>query len=60
MFKILGILVLFYTLYGANKGEIYAKSGVWGKTIRQSESPHYFWSVIAIYTGLGLALIFLF
>jgi hypothetical protein len=60
MFKMLGILVLFYTFYGAHKGEIYAKSGVWGKTISKAESPNYFWSVIAIYTGLGLALIFLF
>lgn len=31
MFKALGLLVALYTLYSVVKGEVYAKSGVWGK-----------------------------
>lgn len=59
-FKGLGILVVLYTLYSASRGEVYAKSGVWGRTIRRGDSPRYFWAVIVIYAGLSLALIFLF
>lgn len=56
MFKLLGILVGLYTLYATFKGEVYAKSGVWGKTVSREDSPEYFWVVIAIYAGLALAL----
>lgn len=56
MFKVLGLLVGLYTLYAAAKGEVYAKSGAWGKTVSRVESPQYFWVVIAIYAGLALAL----
>ena len=60
MFKILGGLVILYTLYAASKGEVYAKSGAWGKTILKTETPQYFWTVIFIYSGLGIALLTVF
>jgi len=60
MFKMLGILLALYTLYTAFKGEVYAKSGAWGRTLSRDGSPEYFWLVIAIYAGLSVALLTLF
>lgn len=60
MFKTLGALVALYTIYAATKGEVYAKSGAWGRTVTRADSPEYFWVVIAIYATLSLALIFVF
>lgn len=60
MFKVLGILVVVYTIYAAINGEVYAKSGAWGRTVSRSDSPEYFWVVIAVYACLGLALIAVF
>jgi hypothetical protein len=60
MFKLLGALVGLYTLYAAINGEVYAKSGAWGRTVSRVDSPEYFWVVIAIYAGLSVALITVF
>jgi len=60
LFKWLGILAALYTIYSVSRGEVFAKSGVWGRTVMRAESPHYFWTVIVIYSGLSLALVFLF
>lgn len=60
LFKLLGVLVLAYTLYSAWRGEVFAKSGAWGRTIVRGDSPRYFWGVIAIYCLLGLALLTIF
>lgn len=57
MFKTLGILVGLYTLFAIAKGEVYAKSGVWGRTISKQHSRDYFWIVIAIYAALSVALL---
>jgi len=56
VFKILGVLIGLYTLYAAIHGEVYAKSGAWGRTISRVDSPEYFWVVITIYAGLSVAL----
>lgn len=60
MFKMAGILVLLYTAYAVIKGEVYAKSGAKGRTVLRSDSPEYFWVVIAVYACLGIALIAVF
>jgi hypothetical protein len=60
MFKLLGALVGVYTLVAALKGAVYAKSGIWGRTISKRESPERFWIVIAIYGALSVALLTLF
>lgn len=60
MFKALGILVGLYTIYAAVTGNVFAKSGPGGRTVSRQESPEYFWVVIAIYAGLGAALLFVF
>jgi hypothetical protein len=60
MFKILGIVLGFYTLYALIQGEVYTKSGAWGRTVSRVGSPEYFWLVITIYFALSGALITLF
>ena len=60
MFKGLGVVVLIYTLYAISVGEVFAKSGIWGKTILRIDSPRYFWVVITVYALLGIALLTVF
>ena len=60
MFKPLGVIVILYTLYAAFTGSVYAKSGIAGRAVRRDESPAYFWIVIVIYFGLGIALLTVF
>jgi hypothetical protein len=60
MFKALGILVCFYTAHAAASGQVYAKSGAWGRMVLRQNSPEYFWVVIFIYACLGIALITVF
>jgi hypothetical protein len=49
-------LVLLYAVYAAVTGEVYAKSGAGGRTVSRDDSPRYFWVVVVIYLGLGLAM----
>jgi hypothetical protein len=60
MFKILGIVVALYTAYAVINGEVYAKSGPWGRTVSRVDSPRYFWAVIVIYACLSVALLTIF
>jgi hypothetical protein len=60
MFKALGLLVLVYTIYAGTKGEVLAKSGVWGRIVTRAGSPRYFWAVIVIYAVLGVVLLAIF
>jgi len=60
LFKGFGVLLAIYTIYATSQGEVYAKSGVWGKTISRTDSPRYFWVAIAIYALLSLALLTIF
>jgi hypothetical protein len=60
VFKILGVLVGLYTLYAALKGEVYAKNGISTRVVSRTDSPVYFWVVIAIYAGLSVALVTIF
>lgn len=60
MFKGLGVLVILYALYAVYTGEVYAKSGPGGKVFARREFPKYFWVIIVIYLGLGVALITVF
>ncbi len=59
-FKALGVVLAIYTAYAAYRGEVYARSGLWGRTIERSEQPRYFWTVIVIYFGLAVALLTVF
>jgi hypothetical protein len=60
MFKVLGVGVALYAAYAASVGEVFAKSGPGGRVVSREDSPTYFWTVVAIYAGLGAALVFVF
>jgi hypothetical protein len=60
MFKALGVLLAGYTLYAALRGAVYAKAGPAGRLVTREESSGYFWTVIAIYSALSLALLTVF
>lgn len=60
MFKLVGALLALYTTYAAISGQVFAKSGISGRTVLKAESPGYFWVVIVIYATLSVALITVF
>jgi len=60
LFKLLGVLVGAYAGYGLYSGEIYGRSGVWGRTFRRDEDRLGYWSAIVAYVVLALMLLFLF
>ena len=59
-FKALGLLVAGYVLMAVLSGAVYAKSGVWVRTFRRTDRPQRYWSAIAAYTLLSVALMFWF
>lgn len=56
IFKLLALLVGIYTLYAVVAGEVFEKSGIWGRTITRKDSPVDFWMTIVIYAGLAVAM----
>jgi hypothetical protein len=60
MFKALGVVLAAYVTLAVFRGEVYAKSGMWGRTIKRVDSASYFWTVIGIYCALALALVTVF
>jgi hypothetical protein len=42
------------------RGTIHAKRAAWGETIERDADQQRFWTVVALYVGLALALIFIF
>jgi hypothetical protein len=60
MFIILGIAVGIYTSYATCTGSVWARSRMGGRLIVRDESPWYFWSVIACYALLAIALVTVF
>lgn len=60
LFKALGLLLAGYVAIAVLSGSVYAKSGVWGRTLRRTDRPLPYWSAIAAYTLLSLALTFWF
>jgi hypothetical protein len=61
MFAFLGVIVGLYTTFAAFAGKVYARSRfVGGGMIERDESPVYFWTVIACYAALAIALVTVF
>jgi hypothetical protein len=60
LFKVLGVALSLYVVYGVSVGEIYAKRGIWGGTVKRDERPLDYWAAIVAYAGLSLALFFVF
>ncbi|MEZ5436191.1 MAG: hypothetical protein R3E67_06585 [Pseudomonadales bacterium] len=56
MFKMIAAVVALYVAYSIFRGEVFVKSGVWGKSLSREESPTEFWLAIVIYAGLAIAL----
>ncbi len=57
MFRLLGFVVALYTISAIIRGEVYAKDGPGGRTVSRIRSPEYFWTVVATYAALSIALI---
>ncbi len=55
-----GILLAIYVAYAVAKGEVVAKSGPGSRRILREETPRHFWSVIAVYSALTIALMTVF
>jgi uncharacterized BrkB/YihY/UPF0761 family membrane protein len=60
IFKILGVAVAGYIVYGFVTGEIYARSRAWGRTFRRDSEPWKYWGAMISYFLLAIALIFFF
>jgi Mn2+/Fe2+ NRAMP family transporter len=60
LFQVLGVLVLCYVGQSYLTGQVYAKHGVWGRTIRRDSDPWNYWFTLAIYTILAIAMFFFF
>lgn len=53
-------MLVIYCVYAIVRGEVFAKSGIWGTSVSRTGSPLYFYIVIAIYVLLSFALIAVF
>ncbi|MBV6417461.1 MAG: hypothetical protein CMLOHMNK_02161 [Steroidobacteraceae bacterium] len=60
LFQVLGVLLALYVLYALASGRVYAKDRWWGRSFARDAEPGVYWSIIVIYTGLSLALYFVF
>jgi hypothetical protein len=60
MFQVLGVAVAAYATFAIGQGEVYGKSGVWGRTVQRDSSPQHFWTVVSVYFALALVLLFAF
>lgn len=60
MFKILGVLLGCYVVYGFSAGQIYGRYRAWGRMFRREEEPWLYWSTMVAYSALTVALIFFF
>lgn len=60
MFKLIGTLLVLYVCFAVASGRVLAKAGAGSREVLREESPGYFWTVIAIYAGLSVALVFVF
>jgi hypothetical protein len=60
MFRIFGIVLLCYVGYCFLAGQVYGRYHAWAKTFGRDTDPWHYWSTLAIYILLAIALIFLF
>jgi len=60
LFRLLAVVVGGYVVVGLLTGEVYARSGVWGRSFRRDENALGYWSAIGAYALLALALGFVF
>jgi hypothetical protein len=56
MFRLLAAGLALYVAYAVLRGEVYVKAGPSGRSVSRTDSPEFFWTTIAIYAGLAVAL----
>lgn len=60
LFPALGTVLALYVVYALVTGRVYAKHRFWGRAWERETDPVPYWSGIVVYSGLSLALWFLF
>ena len=60
LFQGIGVLLFIYSGISLLSGEVYAKDKWSGRTVKRSEEPLYYWTIIVIYFGLATACYFFF
>jgi hypothetical protein len=60
MFKILGALLFGYVAHCLYTGRTFARSGAWGREFTRDDAPFRYWSSIAVYALLAVALMTVF
>lgn len=56
MFRLLAAGLALYVAYAVLRGKVYVKTGPSARSVSRADSPEYFWTTIAIYAGLAVAL----
>jgi hypothetical protein len=56
IFGLLSIFVAIYVAYAAVTGAVWVHQGPFARRIVRAENPAYFWTCVAIYAGLALAM----
>jgi len=60
LFDACGVVLAAYAAYAAVTGRVIAKRGSGMTPVNRTHRPGYFWSVVAIYAGLAVALVLAF
>jgi hypothetical protein len=60
IFKLLGVLLALYVARALVSREVFAKSGIWGRTYYRGQDRVNYWGAIIVYSLLSLALLFMF
>jgi len=60
MFVVLGFGLAAYVAFALLNGEVVVRSGAGARTVRRAETPTYYWTCVAIYLLLAIALVTVF
>jgi hypothetical protein len=60
MFKILAVLLACYVARCLVTGDVYGRSGAWGRSWNRNREPFGFWGAVGSYCVLALAMFFIF
>lgn len=60
LFQIGGLALLCYVIRSYMIGDVYARSGIGGRSFRRDEEPFHYWFILASYTLLAIAMFFFF
>lgn len=56
VFKVLGVALACCVVVAVWQGRVYVKSGPAGHWVERDRTPAYFWTCVAIYAALAIAL----